>query len=120
MELLVKGVLSLAFPIFVGVTFRKELNLSSPLVWAYIFLIVTLAYTLLLVETGPRSVHGNFAWSLQFGVFLVYVESAILFFSTMSLRTARGFAGLVIFGLHVACGLIMYAAATFFAGDLWR
>ncbi|MEH2554029.1 hypothetical protein V1286_001558 [Bradyrhizobium algeriense] len=120
MELLIKGILSLAFPIFVGVTFRKELNLSSPLIWAYIFLTITLAYTLLLVETGPRSGDGNFAWSLQFGVFLVYVESAILFFSSKSLRTARGLGGLVIFGLHVACGLIMYAAATFFAENLWR
>jgi hypothetical protein len=120
MELLVKGVLSLAFPIFVGVTFRKELNVSSPLVLACIFLMMTLVYTLLLVETGPRLGDGNFAWSLQFGVFLVYVESAILFFQNMSLRTVRGSVGLVIFGLHVVCGLIMYTAATFFAANLWR
>jgi hypothetical protein len=81
---------------------------------------MTLVYTLLLVETGPRLGDGNFAWSLQFGVFLVYVESAILFFQNMSLRTVRGSVGLVIFGLHVVCGLIMYTAATFFAANLWR
>jgi hypothetical protein len=120
MELLVKGALSLAFPIYVGVTFRNKLSLSSPLVWAYIFLIVALTYTLLLVETGPRLTAGNFAWSLQFGVFLVYVESAILFFQNMNLRTAQSWVGLVIFGLHVVCGLIMYTAATFFPANLWQ
>ena len=72
-----------------------------------------------LVETGPRLGDGNFVWSLQFGVFLVYVESAILFFQSISLRTVRGLAGLVVFGLHVVCGLIMYTAATFFAFDRW-
>lgn len=118
-ELLIKGVLSLAFPIFVGLAFRSTLNRLHPLVWAYVFLAIAMAYTFLLVETGPRMMQGNFAWSLQIGVFLVYVESALVFLQHIREATMRRAVGLNIGGLHVVSGLVLYVAVTFFKAGLW-
>ena len=49
---------------------------------------------------------GNFAWTGQTAVFLVYVES-MLFLLTQSRRAWTRVAWIV-FGLHVACGLAWY------------
>jgi hypothetical protein len=62
--------------------------------------------TLCVVERGQRMMHGNFAWTGQAAVFLVYVES-LLFLLT---RPQRGWTRVawIVFAVHVICGVFWY------------
>ena len=61
--------------------------------------------------------HGNFAWTGQTAVFLVYVES-MLFLLTQPARPWER-AAWVVFGVHVVCGLGWYGTQFFEGGPTW-
>lgn len=98
--------LSLAFPLVVaaGAWWTRTSDARLRFTWA--LTAVALFVTLCLVEGGHRVDHGNFAWTGQTAVFLLYVES-LLFVLTRAQRTwAR--AGWMVFAVHVLCGLFWY------------
>ena len=66
---------------------------------------VALFFTVSWSRLGHRMMHGNFAWTGQTGVFLVYVES-LLFLLTQPLR-AWIRAAWVLFHVHVLCGVVL-------------
>jgi hypothetical protein len=72
---------------------------------------IALFATLCLAERS-RLADGNFAWTGQTAVFLLYVESALALACRPAARPAR-VAGWAAFGLHVVSGVIWYAAVFF-------
>jgi hypothetical protein len=106
METLYKLPASLAFPLIVaaGACVNRAWDASLTFVW--ILTALSLFATLGLVETGERMMQGNFAWTGQTAVFLIYVES-MLHLLTQS-RRAWVRAAWAVFAVHVACGLVWY------------
>jgi hypothetical protein len=105
-ETLYKLPASLAFPLVVavGALVTRVWNVSLSFVW--VFTALALFATLGLVETGERMMQGNFAWTGQTAVFLIYVESMLLLL-TQSRRVWVA-AAWAVFAVHVFCGVLWY------------
>jgi hypothetical protein len=77
-------------------------------VFAWVFTAVAMFITLFMAEAGSRLGEGNFAWTGQTAVFLIYVESLLLLISRPDLARWRA-APWGAFALHVLCGVVWYA-----------
>ncbi|MNL64372.1 hypothetical protein D3C87_1885790 [compost metagenome] len=77
---------------------------------------MALLYVTMLVEVGPRKMQGNFGWSSQTMLFILYVETLLL-----ALSAERNIKRVVlfVFALHVAFGVIFAIANAFFPAELW-
>jgi hypothetical protein len=107
-ETLYKLPASLAFPLVVAVGAWRSRVSDAGLRFVWTLTAVALFVTLGIVEGGHRMMHGNFAWTGQTGVFLVYVES-LLFLLTQPLQRAWVRAAWIVFAVHVACGLYWFS-----------
>jgi hypothetical protein len=106
-ETLYKLPLSLGFALVVavGAWWTRASDVRLRFVWT--FTAVALLVALFVVELGFRMMHGNFAWTAQTGVFILYVES-LLFLLAQPLRPwIRAAWGL--FGVHVICGIYWFS-----------
>jgi hypothetical protein len=102
-----KLALSAVFPLAVAACFARH-AVRSPAVWlAWLGFLAGASYAYLFAETGPRAVHGNFLWSGQVSLLVLFVASA-------RLLVARAMAGdrrllvavcAAALALHVASGL---------------
>jgi hypothetical protein len=105
-ETLYKLPASMAFPgiVAAGAWWTRTSDAGLRFIWT--LTAVALFVTLAVVESGHRMMHGNFAWTGQTAVFLVYVES-LLFLLT---QPQRGWtrAAWILFGVHVICGVVWY------------
>ena len=118
--LLWKGSFSILLPLAVIIAVGGRERLPAQLLFAWLLLLVALAYTLLLVETGPRMMEGNFAWSAQIGVFILYVESILFTLQHWNKLSQAGRIAIVAsISMHVLSGCILYGAASLFPGGLW-
>jgi hypothetical protein len=107
-ETLYKLPASLAFPLVVAVSAWRSRVSDVGLRFMWTLTAVALFVTLCIVEGGHRMMHGNFAWTGQTGVFLVYVES-LLFLLTQPLQRGWVRAAWIVFAVHVACGLYWFS-----------
>lgn len=71
--LLLKFLISCAFPLSILVIARRQLLKDSTLLAAWTAFLVGVAQLYLLAEGGQRLLHGNFRWSAQIGLFLLFV-----------------------------------------------
>jgi hypothetical protein len=109
-----KFILSLAFPLAILFCFfpaaRKDIGLQ--LSWlAFLF---GAAFTYLLAESGPRMFHGNFTWSAQITLFILFIFSARLLISKdlvlIHKYRNRFYLCSAILLSHVAFGTLFYVA----------
>jgi hypothetical protein len=107
-ETLYKLPASLAFPLVVAIGAWRSRTSDAALRFIWTLTAVSLFVTLCIVEGGHRMMHGNFAWTGQTGVFLVYVES-LLFLLTQPLQRGWVRAAWIVFAVHVACGLYWFS-----------
>jgi hypothetical protein len=109
--------LSLAFPLVVaaGALWTRTSDARLRFIWT--FTAVALFVTLCLVEAGTRMMHGNFAWTGQTAVFLVYVESMLFLLAQPPRLWTR--VAWVVFGLHVVSGVMWYSTAFIKGSQAW-
>lgn len=101
--------LSLAFPLWVYVTYFKEARHSVMLNLAWLSLIVGQGYYLLLTE-GELSA-GNFRWGAQIALLILYVASFLFVAKRFSaIRQTRAWIAFGILALHLVSGLYAYRA----------
>jgi hypothetical protein len=106
-QTLYKLPLSLGFTLVVVAAAWRRRLLDDRLRFAWLYAAIALFVTLCVVEQGFRLMHGNFAWTGQTGVFLLYVES-VLFLLTRSLDGAWRRVAWAVFAVHVACGIAWF------------
>jgi len=99
---------SLAFPIVVAALALRGRVRDPKFTFAWVFTAIAMFMTLLLGEEGSRLMDGNFAWTGQTAVFLIYVESLLLLITRPELLRWRSTAWAA-FAVHVACGVVWYA-----------
>ena len=109
--LAVKFLLSILFPLTVYILYWREANRAFALNLAWILFLVGAAQMYFLAETGRQALEGNFWWSAQIGLFVLFVVSALfwLIYRRHEPRW-RGWLCLGILALHILSGVIVYAA----------
>ena len=115
--------LSIAFPLCVALARRPSLGRDGPLILAWLVFGIAAAYGYLLAEDEPNTGDGNWLWSGQVALFVLFAESVLFLRSR-----GRGGASptrrwrltcAVVFALHVACGLAWYGAEVAPPHDWW-
>lgn len=119
LTLLPKFALSILFPVCVYTFYFRDASRSPRLNLAWLVFGVGAAFTYLLSDAGQgRTLAGDFLWSGQVTLFVLFVESALF----MARQANVGFAALqrvdwrasvcaAVFALHVVSGVIWYASA---------
>jgi len=106
-----KLLLSIGFPLAVTVCFIKESIKDTKLMFAWLMTLFGMLQVYLFVETGVRMYHGNFLWSGQVAVFILFVASAALLFKLQKLQhypEVRIKFCWSVFALHTICGGLWY------------
>lgn len=108
-------VLSIAFPLFVVFFSIKELWTNKRYVFAWIMWGIGFLQILLLTETGERARDGNFLWGYAFCIFLVFIESSIVFVRQLCRKMKNGklawlhriylVLGSILFVYQLVCGV---------------
>lgn len=118
-HLALKLLLSILFPLAVYLAWLPETRRTFHLNLAWLSFAVGAAYTYLLAEPPPDTGNGNFTWSAQITVFVLFVASTAFLLErarqpgARPLATTAGLALLsVLFGLHFVCGLQWYSLHT--------
>ena len=109
--------LALAFPLVATILLWPDAHQSRSFVAAWAILGLGLFYVLLLAESGPRRMAGNFGWTAQTAAFLLYVEALLLMARKWETRFKPVL--LVVLSVHVACGVLFALANALFPAELW-
>jgi hypothetical protein len=106
-----KLLLSALFPLGALLCSPRRALADPALRLAWLCAAAGLAIALLLAETGPRAAHGNFVWSAQIGLFVLFAESARWVFArdTRDLGRRRRALCAGLLALHALCGLVWLA-----------
>lgn len=76
-----KFLLSLTFPLTLLLCYFRRVTKDTGLLLGWLAFFFGAAYTYLLAESGPRMLQGNFSWSAQITLFILFIYSARLLFS---------------------------------------
>lgn len=108
-HLALKALLSVAFPLLLSVLFWPQLK--ERLAWqlAWLAFLCGSGYAYLLNESGTRANQGNFLWSAQITLFLLYFVCLAEFIGLARTGPKRWWACAVVLALHILCGLVFYA-----------
>ena len=110
-SLALKLLLSLLFPLAVYGLYWREAIRAFALNLAWIVFGVGAAQMYFLAETGRRALEGNFWWSAQIGLFVLFVVSTLFWLIYFKHQPRwRGWLCLGILALHLVSGVIVYAA----------
>ncbi len=123
-SLIYKLLLSITFPLFLLVLYFKRVVNNKSLQLAWLMFIVSLFYSYLLAEDGPRLQHGNFVWGTHISTFLLFFFSVVFL---LQLSVEKGISGLenlwknrkitflyLVYGLHLACGIWYFISKFYF------
>jgi hypothetical protein len=75
-----KFILSIWFPILILIAYFKEAFQSTELKLAWLSFMFGAIYSYFFAEGGPRIYHGNFLWSGEITLFILFVISTLFFF----------------------------------------
>ena len=106
--------LSIAFPLCVALARWPASRRDGPLMLAWLVFVIAAAYGYLLAEAEPNTGDGNWLWSGQVALFVLFAES-VLFLRSRAAESGSPTgpwhrACVVVFALHLACGLAWYGA----------
>lgn len=109
-----KLILSLAFPLSVLLCFFQAARKNLGLQLSWLAFLCGAAFTYLLAESGPRMYQGNFTWSAQITLFILFIFSAKLLISgecraIQHYRKRLYLCGTILLG-HLLFGSLFYIA----------
>lgn len=113
--LLSKFFLSIAFPLAVCVGYFRQALATPRLLLAWLTFLIGASYTYLLAESGPRMLHGNFIWSSQITLFILFVISTEFLCEQICRDGLKSRSRKLVFALcvtffiiHLLCGINFY------------
>jgi hypothetical protein len=114
--LLPKFFMSFIFPFAVGVLYFKKVIRDKYLVISWTAFGFGSAYTYIMAESGRRLSHGNFLWSGQICLLILFVTTMLFLINevhnkydiTLNRFDAKGFFCFLIYGVHVIFGGFYY------------
>jgi hypothetical protein len=119
-------ILSILFPLSAILLFPELLSSDQRLVLAWFAFLAGIFFTYFLSETGERTSHGNFFWSGQITLFILFVQTT---FSLLVYALRKGFyeivreprfvVCMVVFGFHMLSGVLWYLAEVIQPHQWW-
>ncbi len=107
--LLPKLLLSILFPLLVTIIYRRRVWHDAHMRLAWLIFVFGGFYTYFLAEGGPRLYDGNFGWSGEIGLFVLFAAASWFFLSLPeSSGKSKWLLRFVWLG-HVAVGVMYYA-----------
>ncbi|AZE99119.1 hypothetical protein C4J95_1643 [Pseudomonas orientalis] len=123
--LLPKLILSIAFPLLTFFLYPRDFIQDKAVVFSCCCLLMGLVLTYFFAESGSRMYDGNFWWSGQMGLYLVFLFSVAFLFKNRQQLTVRKIDKakyslcLMMFLLHVFFGIFFYKQELFFNAKFW-
>jgi hypothetical protein len=120
--ILLKFILSIAFPLVVYLLYFKTAVQDSMFNLAWLIFIVGAIYYYFFIQV-PLASHGNFTWSAQITLFILFIVAFAFF-----VRQNRGVSwrlsypawiSLFVLGLHFVCGIVWYQAELTVVNGVW-
>jgi hypothetical protein len=116
--LLPKFIASILFPLAVYALYAKRATQDFALNLSWLIFLIGSFYAYFLAESGPRFASGNFLWSAQVALFILFVSSVVFLMrqeiwargervAALKLST-RCVICIIVFGLHFVSGLGWY------------
>jgi hypothetical protein len=111
-----KFVLSIVFPIYVIVAYWKSAISSIEMQYSWLLFTFGAIFSAFLAETGPQKYAGNFIWSGEVAVFVLFFVSTKFLFSRprTTSHSSRFKTAVVLLSIHVFCGIIYYIRSFWF------
>lgn len=109
--LLPKFFLSVWFPLLASGFYLKELRASTSMLLAWLIFAFGAGYSYLLAEGGWRIFHGNFVWSGEITLFVLFAAATFFFFKQRcQTHPSLKWKGILWGGFlpHILCGIIYY------------
>lgn len=114
--ILINLILSIAFPLCVYVLDHHKASRNFGLNFSWLVFLIGSFYSYFLVQSGPGLRAGNFSWSAQISLFILFLVSAKYlidnnrnFLSTAPLKhLIKVVFTFSIFGLHLLCGIYYF------------
>jgi hypothetical protein len=101
-------ILSTLFPLSVYILNWRNANKNIDLNLAWLTFLISAVYSYFLAESGARMYHGNFTWSSQICLFILFLASA-KFLLTQGMRKSVSFVTCCsTFGLHAISGVLFF------------
>ncbi|MBD8268306.1 hypothetical protein [Pseudomonas fluorescens] len=123
--LLPKLVLSIAFPLLTFAFYPRDFTQDKALVFSCCCLLMGLVLTYFFAESGSRMYDGNFWWSGQMGLYLVFLFCVAFLLKNRTHLTFRKIDKLkyalclMLFFLHAFFGIFFYQQELFFNAKFW-
>lgn len=118
--LLIKFLLSITFPLTITVLYRRAAFADTALNLGWLMFAVGAIQMYFFAESDPRFGDGNFWWSGQIGLFLLFVSALRVWVAQVRLNT-RTLVSLAVLGLHILSGVVIIMRFTrgFYEGAPW-
>ncbi len=104
--LALKFLMSIAFPVAVTLLYRHSAFSDNAMLIGWLVFLAGAAQMYFFAESGDRFNHGNFWWSAQIGLFVLFV-AAIRLWLTQARRDWRSLLSLAVLSLHLISGAVM-------------
>jgi len=123
--LLPKLILSIAFPLLVFLCYPRSFMQDKAMIFSSCCLFMGLILTYFFAESGYRMYDGNFWWSGQMGLYLVFLFSVAFLFKNIKALTKKKTDKikyalcLTLFFLHAAFGVFFYRQELLFNAKFW-
>lgn len=104
----VKLICSLFFPLIMLATYRKKLFSSREVQIAWLAFLFGIAQLYLLAESGNRFADGNFRWSAQITLFLLFVITVRFVWKQPAPKKSAIYALVLGFSPHILAGIVYW------------
>lgn len=104
--LALKFALSMAFPVVVTLLYPRSTFADKGMLLGWLVFLAGAAQMYFFAESGDRFSDGNFWWSAQIGLFVLFV-AAIRFWLTQARRDWRSLLSFAVLSLHLISGAVM-------------
>lgn len=123
-----KFLCSVLFPLIATICYPAAAKRDSDLLLAWVAFFFGAVYSYFLAESGPRLPQGNFLWSGQITLFILFVVSTRFIFRQAAAKGGLArilrndiklFGCAIILSLHLLSGLVFYAAEFYETQRFW-
>jgi hypothetical protein len=103
-----KFLLSIIFPVLVTLLYLKDTLKDNRMLLAWFTLVFGSFYTYFLAEVGPRFSSGNFTWSGEIAMFVMFCVSTLFFLERIKNNRLKTMLVGSVWLLQVLCGIGYY------------
>jgi hypothetical protein len=106
--LLPKLVASILFPLFVSLVYIRRAVLDIRMILGWLIFLFGAFITYFFAETGQRFYDGNFGWSGEIALVILFITSTLFYLETPSVHPLGDITLKIIWASHVVFGIAYY------------